>query len=249
MKRNKEDTVIYLYGLTKASPSRAAKLRGTQGVAELETIRCGEFDCWISRVPRTEFADNLVTNMENLDWLTTMGVAHQRAVSAIAKSGDIIPARLGTIFLNDASLCSNVEERKSSWRTDLKRIQSTEEWGIKVFAVAPENLRTSPRPKTGRAYLQAKSALLPRPGSVDKSEELESFSKALKKLSKSQAAGGKISAGQRHLRFQVSLLLRRGDRKKLEATVKRFSKGWRNIFKIECTGPWPPYSFISPRAE
>jgi hypothetical protein len=57
--------------------------------------------------------------------------------------------------------------------------------------------------------------------------------------------GGKISAGQRGLQMQSSLLLKRGNRKKLEATLKKYSDQWADSGRIECTGPWPPYSFVS----
>ena len=41
------------------------------------------------------------------------------------------------------------------------------------------------------------------------------------------------------------LLLRRPDRKKFEAILRRFSRQWAGAKQIECTGPWPPYSFVS----
>src|ERR1700745_1157994 len=96
VKRKKDDKVLYLYGITKSSGS-APSVKGVDDVATIETITCGGLVCWISRVSRPEFADNLSKNIENLDWLAAMSVRHQRAVSAIAEAHDILPARLGTI--------------------------------------------------------------------------------------------------------------------------------------------------------
>ncbi len=45
----------------------------------VEAFPCGDLVCWISRVPRTDFADDLSKNMQDLDWLAAATVRHQRA--------------------------------------------------------------------------------------------------------------------------------------------------------------------------
>jgi Gas vesicle synthesis protein GvpL/GvpF len=242
--KGQNDKVLYLYGITKSSGS-SASVTGVDDVAAIETITCGGLVCWISRVSRADFADNLSKNIENLDWLAAMSVRHQRAVSAIAQAQDILPARFGTIFLKESSLCQDINERKELLETDFKRIEGSEEWGIKVFALPAQARALPAKVRTGKDYLQAKSTLMRKAPSKESDQEIARFAAELVSISESTAGGGSISGGRRDLLYQVSLLLKRSNREKLQALLRRFSRQWKQTRNIECTGPWPPYSFVS----
>src|SRR5689334_3779026 len=107
------DKVLYLYAVSMPTPPKIGELPGVDGVTPVEAIHCAEFVCWISKVDRAEFADELAKNMENLDWLAQKTTQHQQVVSAIAESTDAMPARFGTIFLSESSLAHDIEERKA----------------------------------------------------------------------------------------------------------------------------------------
>jgi hypothetical protein len=244
VKPKPDDKVLYLYGITKASGS-AASVGGVDDVAAVETITCAGLVCWISRVSRTDFADNLSKNIENLDWLAAMSVRHQRAVSAIAEADDILPARFGTIFMNESSLCQDITARKKALENDFQRIEGSEEWGITVFALPAQENTLPAKVRTGTDYLQAKSTVMRTRRSKRLDEDIARFAAELESISQATAQGGRISAGRRDLLYQVSLLLKRTNRKKLEALLQRFSRQWKQTRNIESTGPWPPYSFVS----
>lgn len=242
--------VIHLYGLTygltgASDPSTGSfrRLVGVDGVAPIESIACGGLTCWVSRVPEGEFAENLVKNMQDLDWLAAVTTRHQQVVSAIGEAADILPARFGIEFLNDESLRSHIESQQSLLKADLDRIRGREEWGVKVFGLpivpVPKN-----KIRSGKDYLQAKSALTRRV--TDRANpELVDFGKALQSIADSVAEGGKFAAGSRDLEFHKTILLKRANRKRLENLVRAYSKKWKNRKRIECTGPWPPFSFVS----
>jgi hypothetical protein len=186
--------------------------------------------------------------MENLDWLAEASVHHQRVVSSLAQSSAILPARFGTVFLSQATLENDVRGKKRLLEKDFSRIRGADEWGVKVFAVAPKlELPPSSPARTGKDYLKAKAAMLSkRPSKTNVSPaEFEDFSQELQNIAVEAAEIGKVSGGQRGLQWQTSLLLRRADRKKFEAVLRKFSKQWAGTRQIECTGPWPPYSFVS----
>ncbi len=240
-------TAIYLYGITRRSMP-PMKTGGVDGSAAIEPLTSSGMVCWISRVSQVEFGDNLSQNMENLDWLAAAGVRHQKAVSKIAEKMEILPARFGTIFLSEKSLNTHVGERRRLLEADFERIQDADEWGVKVFSL-PRKVELPPAEgRTGKDYLRAKAALLQRhPASEKKAPDpgLTDFASQLKGLAIATAEGGKISSGQRGLEWQSSLLLKRKERKKFEALLKNFSKQWSDTRRIEATGPWPPYSFVS----
>jgi hypothetical protein len=237
--------VLYLYGISQSHLPDVPTQAGIDGRARIEAVECDGVVCWISRVSRVEFEENLGRNMENLDWLTRASVAHQGAISAVARETEILPARLNTIFRNQDSLFTHVRESLGTLKRDFKRVQGADEWGIKVFALK-QPARPNSKIRSGKEYLQAKAALLPkRQSTSEMSSDLVEFGEALKEVALETAAPGSVSSGQRGLAFQTTLLVKKADRKKLESIIRKFSKRWDEVRRIECTGPWPPYSFVS----
>lgn len=244
------DKVLYLYGITRKMLTSAPKVVAVDGSAGIESVDCGGLICWVSHVSRAEYADNLSANMENLDWLAEASVRHQRVVSTIASETEILPARFGTVFLTQPSLEADIQSRRKTLESDLRRIKDSDEWGVKVFGVPPRVELPKARSRTGKEYLKAKAALLQRRPTKGTDADLIRFEEELKRVAVETAVGGKISSGQRGLQWQTSLLLRRDDRKRFEALLKKFSREWADVRQIEATGPWPPYSFVTrPEAE
>jgi len=244
--------VLYLYGITESLPARSAsaEVLGVDQKSAVEPMECESVVCWISRVSAEEFEKDLNKNMENLEWLAMASVAHQRALSAIRTQAEVLPARFGTVFRNLSSLRKHVRAGLREFQKDFKRLKDADEWGVKVFALPPAAKIASPAAASGRAYLMARAALVPRNDSRPQTDrELEEFSRELERVAEETAAVGKISGGQRGLTFQRSLLVKRANRPHMESVLRKFSERWADTRKIECTGPWPPYSFVSAKAE
>jgi Gas vesicle synthesis protein GvpL/GvpF len=240
-----EHRVIYLYGITESMPRAVFDMIGVDRFSKVESIDCAGVFCWISRVSALDFEKNLAQNMENLDWLAETSVAHQRAIAAIASKTEVLPCRLGTVFRTETSLCKHVLKRMSAFKRDFGRIKGADEWGVKVFEVQPV-ISTLPKVRSGKDYLKAKAALLPRRRrKVDGAEDISKFERALKRIATETAPAGNISRGQRGLTFQRTLLVPRSNRKKLESLLEKFARDWADARRVECTGPWPPYSFVS----
>jgi hypothetical protein len=236
---------LYLYAISQvpaaAVPPIAAE--GIDGQAPVESISCEGYLCWISRVPKAEFADQLTEHMQDLEWLATAGLRHQRAVSEISARLTALPARFGTVFLTEDSLAQHLIERKSALRKAFQRVTDADEWGIKVFATSKPKTRAAAKASSGADYLKRKAELLqPRTGKLD--DEVTDFIAVLTNLAVATSPGGKASAGQPGLLWHGSFLIRRSDRKKLEAALKKYAGSWKDERRIDCSGPWPPYSFV-----
>jgi hypothetical protein len=246
--RSVADTVVYLYGVTlpqkKAGSGEDISAVGIDGSAPVASQEVAGLVCWFSRVSRRDFADKLAENMENLDWLSVAGVRHQKAVSEISRRATILPARFGTIFLTLESLEQDVKRRKPALLRDLKRFQESDEWGIKVFALP--QARPAIVASSGADYLKQKAAQQARKaGEGGLSAEIKKFAAAAKKISTASVeSAGSISAARPDLEWQASFLIRRSKQKQLQTLLKRFSDAWEGKRRVECTGPWPPYSFV-----
>lgn len=237
--------VLYLYGVTQSRPAKLMSQVGVDLQSPVEAIKCENVICWVSRVPAEDFETSLTRNMENLDWLATASVAHQRAIQIIAQHADILPARFGTVFRDERSLGAHIQEHLKQITSDFKRVKDADEWGIKIFETAPPATAV-PKVSSGKEYLMAKAALLPKKKSAQIApEDLTEFQSALDGIAEENASAGRISSGQRGLLFQTSVLVKRTNRQRLEAVLKKFSRQWADTRRIECTGPWPPYSFVS----
>lgn len=241
-------TLLYLYGITEASATLPTTLRGVDAVAPVQSLQCSGYFCWVSRVNAREFGDELTRNMENLEWLAEASVRHQRVVGAIYEKEDILPARFGTVFVGEESLRADVARRKALLQAGFQRVTGADEWGVRVFAV-PRAVAMATTGRSGKEYLQRKSALMQAHPARTLEPEIREFAAALDEIATSSTEGGKVSAGQPGLRWQASLLVPRARRKKLDALLARFSHQWREQFRVECTGPWPPYSFVSDQGQ
>ena len=233
--------VIYLYAIARTGHHRPLTSVGIDGVALVEPIACAGFDCWVSRVDRTEYADRLAENMENLDWLAAASVRHQQAVSELARTGPVLPARFGTVFMNAASLALDVRRRRSALLKAFRRVADADEWGIKIFALSTG--RTQISAASGRDYLQQKAASLKAAERIG-DPEVKKFVADLRRIAADIAAGGAVSSGQAGLEWHGSVLMRRQRYPQLQKLIDRYTERWHDRHRIESTGPWPPYSFV-----
>ena len=213
------------------------------GGSRVEAVACSDLHCWVSRVDALEYGTDLARNVENLDWLAAAGVRHQEAVSAIGTVNTILPARFGTVFLSEASLQKHINENGARFKTILKRIDASDEWGVKVFHVPERKKKVQAR--SGAEYLQRKAQALQRERNNEVDAEVAKFAKELSALASAWTPGGKVSGGQSNLEWQASFLLPRDKKPKWDKLLHRYAVKWLEIRRIECTGPWPPYSFVS----
>ena len=237
--------VLYLYAISEV-PKRAAPVISAEAIdgdALVEPVRCENYVCWVSRVAKDEFADHIEDRMQDLEWLASAGLRHQRVVAEISSKLVTLPARFGTVFLSEDSLAAHVKERKRALRGAFERVAGADEWGVKLFATAAAKAPATNAPASGAEYLKRKAELLqPRSGKLD--TEVREFVARVKELAVAASAGGKASAGQPGLIWHGSFLIRRKNRKKLEMVLRKYAKKWKDIRRIDCSGPWPPYSFV-----
>lgn len=243
----KTGKLLYLYGITEqAAEARVAE--GIDGQSPVESLPCAGFVCWISRVDAKEYGEELQSRMENLDWLAGASVRHQKVVGAIHEQSTILPARFATVFLSEDSLTRHVIEQSSELKKDFKRLGGADEYGVKVFATSQAAVAVE-APQSGRDYLQRKSEMLRDRTRVKVTPELEKFIAKLAGVASATVQGGSVTSGQRNLVWQGSFLIPRARRKQLESALSAFHRQHSGQYRAECTGPWPPYSFVAIKAQ
>lgn len=247
MKSNSsKDRAVYLYAVTPPATSRRVlRATGVDGLAPVEAVPAHSLMCWISVVDGVEFGDRLEKNMESLEWLANASVRHQQVVAEIASFGEVLPTRFGTVFLSVDSLLQHVQENHDSLEEALRRISGCDEWGIKVFAEPQRAKEVAASAASGADYLKQKASLLRTRTQPREDAELTAFVTELREVSSDTAPSGKVSSGQPGLQWQGAFLVPRKNRHKMQRILERFAAKWSSEKRIDCSGPWPPYSFVS----
>ena len=154
----------------------------------------------------------------------------------------VLPARFGTVFKSEESLLQHVREQKDKLSATLARIEGTEEWGIKLF-LNPSPPASPIEATSGHDYLRAKATMVQvKRAQLD--PDVVQFARELQSIAADSAPAGKVSSGQNNLEWQASFLLRKKDRPQWDKTLKKYATRWADRREIQCTGPWPPYSFV-----
>ncbi|WP_460494803.1 GvpL/GvpF family gas vesicle protein [Dactylosporangium cerinum] len=194
-------------------------------------------------------------NLEDLNWLETVARAHHSVVEAVGRSRPVVPARLTTVYRDDARLRAMLEQRRGDFDAVLDRVSGRTEWGVKVYAVPttapssePSGRKASGRP--GTAYLQRRRAQLSAEDqrwqlAVADAEEVHAA------LTAFAAAAQRHPPQDRRLTGRTEPMLLNGaylvemrDSDRFGDAVTAQAARHPGLH-LELTGPWPPYSFVT----
>lgn len=236
------DQLLYLYGISAKAPKLKVPT-AIDGNSPLEHLEAAGLTAWYSRVSPVEFGERLASNMENLEWLSAVSVRHQRTVAQISEAVTLLPARFGTVFKSEKTLTDHIREQKDQLERKLARIDGAEEWGVKLF-LNVETAVSEIKVASGRDYLRAKSAMSQVKRRSELDPEVAEFARELQSIAADSAPTGKVSSSQSNLEWQATFLVRKKDRPKWDRLLKKYATRWADRREIQCTGPWPPYSFV-----
>ncbi|ONK15422.1 GvpL/GvpF family gas vesicle protein [Streptomyces sp. MP131-18] len=147
----------YVYAVTPAAgPPPPDGLRGVDG-APLCAVPHDDLTAVVGAVPAADFAEEpLRRHLEDLAWLEATARGHQRVIDALtADPGCVLPLRLATVCRDTAGVRRLLSANQERFLEAISRLAGRAEWGVKVFADAPE--RTETAPATGRDYLRQRA--------------------------------------------------------------------------------------------
>ncbi len=245
-RRKASDSLIYLYGVTRESIKEGSLPPGVDGKGRISIFRCEAFFCVTGAVDAREFGADLSRNMQNLEWLAAASVRHQQIVAAVHERTLILPARFATLFRSLESLAEDVRGRTAELASNFEALADADEYGVKIFAV-PAARASVVGATSGKEYLRKKSELA-QAKRTKISAGVRQFAASLERTAARTSEGGRVGSGQRNLVWHASLLVRRRQRKQLEHLLKQANSRLGERYRVECTGPWPPYSFVTAAA-
>nr|WP_202446938.1 GvpL/GvpF family gas vesicle protein [Streptomyces sp. SID5468] len=253
--------MLYAYGAVRAGAEPPAPgLRGVAG-RPVRLVCHEELAALVSPVPAEEFEESaLRSRLEDLGWLEETARAHQRVVDAAAFPGPVLPLRLATVYRDEEGVRRMLAADRERFAESLDRVEGRVEWGVKAYAtVPPEQPAARPAepaapvpagPGAGREYLRRRSqARRVREDGMGRAHEvarqvheaLHGYAEA-SRLHRPQDA--RLSGERDPNVLNASYLVPSAEASGFAARVRALDAS-TDAARLELTGPWAPYSFVT----
>ncbi len=252
---------IYVYGLVAApaAPAVAAAPQGLPRLSSPRALAAGD-GLWliVADAPLPDYgSDAIGRRLEDLSWVSTCALAHERVVEHFAAAGTVVPMKLFTLFAGDARAVEHIAGQRERLERLLSRVAGCREWGVRVHlderrarkaaTAAGETLPGDGG--TGTAFLQQKRRQqeASRQAVARAQARAEEVHEALAARARGVVRREPLAAepGERLL-LDAAFLVPEGDAAAFEAEVGRGSEA---LARLGCetilTGPWPPYNFVA----
>ena len=257
------DFVCYVYAVVP--PATAVELAPT-GIDGLPVDLVIERDvaALVGRVAASEYSANLDDRLADVAWLGPRATAHDAVMTWASDVGPVVPLPLLSLFRSDDAVREMLASRHDELQSLLARVARGREYGVRAFRVDDElravlgelsptvaklegDVASAASP--GQAYLLARKLDAARKDELRR--VASSISNALyrdlvaRSLDAAQDPLPKASAEQSGAAvLNASFLVAHDRLDDFRAAVTAFMRDHdRRGFRVEFTGPWPPYHF------
>ena len=241
----------YLYAIIR--PVGGTGLAGLRGVgdAPVRVVTADDLAGLVSSVDLAEFGEQaLPTHLEDLGWLERTARAHDAVVVAAGRVTTTAPLRLATIFRDDDAVRQRLRVVGPQARAVLERLAGRTEWGVKLFATAPEPAAATvgPDATSGTGYLRRRREAVEQRGQAA-ADAAEQADQVYRRLASASVAGRRhrpqdprLSGVDRPMLLNAAFLVDDAHTAQFRAAVEELAHNAPSG-ALELTGPWPSYSF------
>lgn len=245
-------TATYVYCLVQsaAAPSTRGVPDSVPG-AGVPRILAIDRNVWavVADAPLDRFTgEALQHQLQDVEAVSRHALAHASVIEFFFRRSPVIPLKLFTLFSSDEKTRDDVRRRLSQLKRMFAALRGREEWGVRIIVgeVEAESARTL---DSGRDYLQVKKRLHDQTIAPSRASVREA-NRALKDLSRLALKTRKEDfppAGRgRPYVTGGSFLVNASRRQAWKAHVARRQAALAaQGHRLEMSGPWPPYHFVS----
>lgn len=243
-------TYVFCLVQSPRSPSLRGVPAGVPGAGPPRLIPVDR-DIWAvaADAPLDRFgAEALQNELQDVESISRHALAHASVIEFFFRGAPVIPLKLFTLFSSDDRVREHLLSRRPRLRKLFGELQGLEEWGVRIIAGQAEadSARTL---KSGRDYLEVKKRLI-RQNAAPPRATVAEIRAALKTLGRmavrTRTDVFPPTAKGRSLVSGASFLVRAKARKRWNTAVAKLAAGLaRHGHRLEVTGPWPPYHFVS----
>jgi hypothetical protein len=239
----------YLYGFTTPAFRPGPELRGLGG-APVRVLACEEVGAVVSRHP----VQRLMPLRSNVE-------PHHRVVRQISAAAALVPAAFGHISDSDAQITAVMRANYDSIREELRRLDGKCEMGLKLLwnvnNIFSHLVRSDPglrelRDRVFRHREPTMNEKLQVGGAFEATlmRERERLSRVLLRAFDQVACESVCTPARAETSVcNASLLIERPCVPQFQHALAAAAGLFDATLSLECSGPWPPYSFVRLRLQ
>ena len=232
--------------------------------AKLELVAENRLAAVVSEVPLADYGEeSLKTRLADPAWTAVRAVRHEQVVEYFSSRAAVVPLRFGAIYFARRGVERMLAEKAAELGTIIERLVGRQEWGITVscdqelFAKIIDTL--SPRlrdlAERARTAQPGQSYLLRKKIEALRSDEARlEIKKVVSEIEQALAGRSERSASLRVLKDEatehgktvgkMAFLVAGEGFDDFHKEAERLARAHADAgFRLEMTGPWPPYNF------
>ena len=223
------------------------------GGQDLRAIDVGEH-LWaiVQSVPEADYGETaLARGLQNLDWVGSRAIAHERVIESFLSAPALLPMHLLTLFTSDDRVVQHVRSDGTRIRRLLKRVEGKVEWGLRLtFDEKAARAKVSRRPvRSGTEFLARKRDVL----GIDRTRVKEARHAAdsvYTSMSRLATAAQRRTSLERaapgsRLLLDAAFLVPVAKGAAFRSASRQRMRDLRALgVTMSLTGPWPPYNFV-----
>jgi hypothetical protein len=269
-RRQAQGHALWAYCVLRAGDRLPDSLLGVDPEAPVQPLEDEGLVVLTSRVPLAEFGeDPLRENLNDLSWLERVARTHEAVLERALSGGPIVPLRLCTIFADEAGVRAMVAREGRQLREALERLDGRREWGVKLL-VDRDALAAAARERSPEvAALQDELAERSGGGAYMHERRLERLVGELVDRLAAELAedvharlgdwvadsvlnppqNRELSGHEGEMILNGAYLVETKRTEGLRRLLSELEDRHRALgARLELTGPWPPYNFVSREA-
>ena len=266
-KRDIQGHALWTYCVIRSGDPMPDPIPGVDSRAEVEPIEEGGLVALASRVPLADFGEEpLRENLNDLEWLERVARAHEHVLEAALVRTPIVPLRLCTIYSDDAGVTSMLDREGEQLRETLARLEGRQEWGVKLL-VDRETLAAAARERSddlaalekelagrsgGGAYMTGRKldrrvAEVTSRLAADLADEVHGrLGDWATDAVLNPPQNRDLSGHEGEMLLNAAYLVESTRTDELRELLAEIEERHRSLgARLELTGPWPPYNFVS----
>ncbi|MEV4946815.1 GvpL/GvpF family gas vesicle protein [Streptomyces sp. NPDC053755] len=215
----------------------------------------------VSPVPRRDFDEAaLKDHFEDLEWLESVARAHHDVVQALAAHATVLPLRMATVYQDDARAGQALARRREAFAERLAGLEAHTEFGVKMYLLrsgtprpGAEPAAEAPAQSPGKAYLRRRKAQHhAQEAAYDEARRAAETIEAAASPHASQRVRHAVQrgalTGPEENVLNDAYLVPDARAEAFRAAVTRAARDFPDV-RVDVTGPWAPYSFVTPPDE
>lgn len=234
--------------------------------SKLEWISVNTLAALASEVPRATYTEeNLADHLTDATWTAIRAMRHETVVEYVAKRATVIPLRFGTIYLERNSVEQMLTTQSSELESIIERLRGREEWGVNVFvdravllssitSVSPvlrDLVQRAGQAPPGQSYLMQKKIETLKVDEAraavnrivdhieERLKEQSDDARRLRILKVETTEHGELKA-------KFAFLINRTGFDEFQDAAERLAQEHQAAgVRLELTGPWPAYNFLT----